>query len=668
MKNNIIKKGGIALGITGTTLISLAAPAQAAFTDVPTSSAYYKSTDWMDDNHIVNPAGDGSFKYTEAITKGDFLKFLTGTYRTDVSAKWWAPFKDVAENSSYRQTIAWAYNEGLITASSDGTIGVNNKITKAEAINMIYKMHGSPSVKGIPQQFNDVRPTHPQYNAIQWGKKNGIIWGNSSKNFRPFAQLTRGEASLIMQNASNNVVALGQGDLLKTIVENAKIDVSKNWWSPFTDVPEDSMYRQVTAYALKKEAITAKSDGSLGIYDRVSKGKLAVILYKMSGSPEVTSTRNISDVSSKSSNYDAIQWVVSKGILGVNSDGKFKPGSAVGKSVAASAATKAESYIKSADTPLKPAPTPTPTPTPTPVKDDTYTVLAGQGWWQISSATGVSVDDLLKFNDKKITDETYPGMVVRLTAPVVSAPKPTPDPGPILEDSEEPVLLPTYIVKAGDGLWKISRETGVSVADLQKFNKLTSTSILMPGQVLVLRQPPADYVPPNPTGDQGNVPDFFLDRTYDPATLAAAEKSYLIFQNMTVPSKEQIRQMVYDEAIRQGVDPYLAIGHAYTESNFKHNSVSPSNALGTMQVIPSTGKWIGDMNNRKVDLYQAKDNIFAGVWLIKWLHAHEKNYDYAIGGYYEGLSSVQKNGPRADTVTYINTVKKYAEMAKQGKI
>lgn len=511
MNKNMFKKGGIALGITGTTLITLAAPAYADFVDVPKTSPYYDSVTWLEDNNLVSGYSDGTFRSDRTITKKEFFVLLVRTERVDVSKNWWAPFNDVSENSSYRQLIAWAYSKGLVTKNTDGTVGLNKPITKAFAANVFYKLNGSPSVSGLPRQFNDVGSTYSLYNAIQWGKSVGILEGNSSNNFRPNTYLTRGETAKMMQNSSS-LLAISKGDFFKRFTTGEKVDISNNWWAPFNDVPVDSIYRKPMAWAYKNGMVSKDANGNVGIYSTMSNADVARTLYKFRNSPDIASTtpQQFTDVTSSNPDYKAIQWAKLSGIMTGTPEGKFYP-----------------------------------------------------------------------------------------NAPFMSA-------------------------------------------DMEALIKSTF--------------------------DQGLVPDTFLGREYPPEVMSAAEQSALKFKSMTVPSQAEMKQIIIDTAKSMGVDPYLALGHAYTESALKQNSVSPANALGAMQVMPTSGEWVAAMTGKDIDLYDAYDNVFAGVYIIRWMHQQESNYDYAIGGYYQGLNGVRRDGPRPDTLTYIQKVKTNTDLFRTGKL
>jgi soluble lytic murein transglycosylase-like protein len=105
------------------------------------------------------------------------------------------------------------------------------------------------------------------------------------------------------------------------------------------------------------------------------------------------------------------------------------------------------------------------------------------------------------------------------------------------------------------------------------------------------------------------------------------------------------------------VDPALAKAFAYQESGFNQRAVSPANAIGTMQVIPSSGEWASDLVGRKLNLLDPYDNATAGVAIIRQLIRTSKNTDYAIAGYYQGQYSVSKHGMYSDTKAYVAAIK-----------
>ena len=75
--------------------------------------------------------------------------------------------------------------------------------------------------------------------------------------------------------------------------------------------------------------------------------------------------------------------------------------------------------------------------------------------------------------------------------------------------------------------------------------------------------------------------------------------------------------MIIDTARRHGVDPRLALAVSWQESGWNQRQVSVANAIGAMQVIPSSGEWASQMAGRRLNLLKTQDNITAGVVILR---------------------------------------------------
>lgn len=106
----------------------------------------------------------------------------------------------------------------------------------------------------------------------------------------------------------------------------------------------------------------------------------------------------------------------------------------------------------------------------------TYTVQAGDTLSQIAQTHGVSVEDIIKYSKLNNTDFIYIGQEL-VIKPAVAAKHP------------EPIVIPavTYTVKSGDTLWDIAQAQNVSVEDIVKHSKLSSTDYIFAGQELIIK-------------------------------------------------------------------------------------------------------------------------------------------------------------------------------------
>lgn len=118
-----------------------------------------------------------------------------------------------------------------------------------------------------------------------------------------------------------------------------------------------------------------------------------------------------------------------------------------------------------------------------------------------------------------------------------------------------------------------------------------------------------------------------------------------------------------------GVDPYLIFAVIKVESNFKSDAISSKNAVGLMQILPDTGRWIADRvgikNYRDDMLFEPKYNIQMGTWYLTYLlKTFNGNIQLAVAAYNGGSGNVgewlkdkrfSKDGKQLYTVPYPET-------------
>ncbi len=108
--------------------------------------------------------------------------------------------------------------------------------------------------------------------------------------------------------------------------------------------------------------------------------------------------------------------------------------------------------------------------------------------------------------------------------------------------------------------------------------------------------------------------------------------------------REKVRRVVAGAARNHGVDPQLALAVSWQESGWQMGLVSHADAIGAMQVLPSTGRWMEHYAGRPLDLDRLGDNATAGVLLLEVLSRHTHRRTHKIGAYYQGLGAVRRHG------------------------
>ena len=288
-----------------------------------------------------------------------------------------------------------------------------------------------------------------------------------------------------------------------------------------------------------------------------------------------------------------------------------------------------------------------------------YVVKSGDTLSAIATRHGVGLSEIFKWNGLGMSSVIYPGQKVKVgggsSTPAPSAPVTAAAPKP---SAPAPASSGSYTIKAGDTLSGIAARNGVRLSDVLSANRLTMSSIIYPGQKLVI--PGASTIAPassTPATTTPLVPSTFLGFSYPAAVVSSANQNKALLNASPVPTRQQMKSIVADTARRMGVDASLALAFAFQESGFDQRAVSPANAIGTMQVIPSSGEWASDLVGRQLNLLDPYDNATAGIAIIRQLVRTSPDVDTAIAGYYQGQYSVSQNGMFEDTKGYVAAIK-----------
>ena len=103
--------------------------------------------------------------------------------------------------------------------------------------------------------------------------------------------------------------------------------------------------------------------------------------------------------------------------------------------------------------------------------------------------------------------------------------------------------------------------------------------------------------------------------------------------------------LIYIEALcwEYGVDYEMVKAVIQTESSWNHKAVSPSGAIGLMQVLPSTAK--SEFDTPKQDLFDPYVNVTVGIKYLSHLNNHFDDMDATLTAYSHGPTATKKYSP-----------------------
>jgi soluble lytic murein transglycosylase-like protein len=121
--------------------------------------------------------------------------------------------------------------------------------------------------------------------------------------------------------------------------------------------------------------------------------------------------------------------------------------------------------------------------------------------------------------------------------------------------------------------------------------------------------------------------------------------------------------IIYREAKKNNVRPELVAAVVQAESRFKPTARSGAGAIGLMQLVPRTGRWMGAR-----DLTNPTQNIAAGTKYLKYLSERfDGNETKIIAAYNAGEGNVKRFGgvpPFKETRKYVSKVRDYEKEYK----
>jgi LysM repeat protein len=328
-----------------------------------------------------------------------------------------------------------------------------------------------------------------------------------------------------------------------------------------------------------------------------------------------------------------------------------------------------------------------------------YTVKAGDTIWDIAVRTGTTAGALLTVNHLDADARIRPGQVLALPLDahlpsVPSTPRPKPAAPPVVHVvqagetvsgiaaryhirvaailkanrfGKDAVILPgqklvlpgvrprkttasrphvthAYVVRRGDTLSGIALAAGVPLTTVTALNHLSASDVIFPGQRLLL---------PGPAPAAAPLAAGIVDGAVAVRSAAAANRAVLA--GRPAPKAAEITELIKASARRYGIEPALALAIGGVESGFDQRQVSSANAIGVMQVVPSSGRWAASLVGRRLNLFDAGDNVVAGVAILAALRAAAPE-ETAVAAYYQGLSSVREQGLYDDTRRYVANV------------
>ncbi|MDO4846849.1 MAG: S-layer homology domain-containing protein [Clostridiaceae bacterium] len=173
------------------------------FPDVAKTDWYYDAVQYCAKQEFITGYKNGKFGPADPLQRQDFVVILARIAGANLSLYKSCSLSDVAMDSYYGPSVAWAVSEHIITGYNNGKFGVGDKITREQVATILYRYLGSPAagssniINGFPDR---ARISEFADNAMIWAVNKGIISGKKDGTLAPTATASRAEiATIIMR-------------------------------------------------------------------------------------------------------------------------------------------------------------------------------------------------------------------------------------------------------------------------------------------------------------------------------------------------------------------------------------------------------------------------------------------------------------------------------------
>lgn len=170
-----------------------------------------------------------------------------------------------------KEYVAEVTEKGLVDGRTDTTFGSNEPMTRAELVTALYRLAGSPDVKGVDNPFQDVKEEDAYRDAVVWAFSQKIVNGKTANNdtFDPNGTAKRQEiAKIICEFAARQV---GK-DALKS---------RKDETSAYPDAAEVSDWAKgYMNWAVASEFITGDQNRKLNPNGTATRAEVSTILCR----------------------------------------------------------------------------------------------------------------------------------------------------------------------------------------------------------------------------------------------------------------------------------------------------------------------------------------------------------------------------------------------------
>jgi hypothetical protein len=199
---------------------------------------------------------------------------------------WVNPFFDISSSDWFYGDVEYAYVNGLMTGISSTEFAPNIKLSRAMLVTVLYRYASASSVpSSSAPAFTDV-PANAWYrDAIAWASANGIVTGAGDNKFAPDEYVTREQFATILYRFAQLSVGYGASTSSGKPAGNPFLDVpppsGNTDISDFTDAGDVASWAvDAMKWAVSAGLINGIGGGKIAPLDEATRAEAAALLRR----------------------------------------------------------------------------------------------------------------------------------------------------------------------------------------------------------------------------------------------------------------------------------------------------------------------------------------------------------------------------------------------------